>query len=68
MKEFSIKDLEEAKTIIEWEIICEEGILKINQKRYVWDLLEFEKMTSYYSTILPIKIGSTFILNQVGYH
>ena len=52
MKEFSMKDLGEAKTIIRWQIIHKEGIFKIDQKGYVWDLLKSEGMTSCHPTIL----------------
>ncbi len=54
--EFTIKDLGEAKVIIEWEITkdLEAKILKIDQKVYIRDLLESEGMSSCHPTILPI--------------
>ena len=68
MKKFNIKDLGEIKTIIGWEITRELAIstLKIDQKGYIRDLLEFEEMTSCHHTVLPVKAGSTFFLDQAG--
>lgn len=63
MREFNIKDLGEVKKIIRWEITRKKDIFKIDQKRYIQDLLESKRMTSYYPTILLVKTGSTFILN-----
>ena len=53
MKKFNMKDLNEAKTIVGLEITrnFSAGTLKINQKRYVQDLLEFKGMTSYHPTV-----------------
>ena len=68
MREFNIKDLGEAKNIIRWEITREKDILKINQKGYIRDLLEFERMTSCYATVLPVKASSILILDQVEDH
>lgn len=49
MKEFSMKDLGDTKTIIRWEITY--GLLvetlKIDQKIYIKDLLESEEISSY---------------------
>ena len=63
MREFNMKDVGEAKKIIGWEITREKGILKIDQKRYIRDLLEFEGMTSCYTIVLLVKAGSTLILD-----
>ena len=68
MREFNMKDLGEAKKIIGWEITREKNILKIDQKEYIRDLLESEGMTSCHATGLPVKIGSTLILDQVENH
>ena len=70
MKEFNIKDLGEVKTIIKWEITQDltAGILKIDQKGYIQDLLKAERMTSCHPNILPVKAGSTFFLDQAGNH
>ena len=50
MKKFSMKDLEEVKTIIGWEITQDlaAGTLRIDQKEYIQDFLESEGMTSYH--------------------
>ena len=66
MKEFSIKDLGEAKTIIGWEIEqdLQARILKINQKSYIYNLLEAKKMSSCHPIVFPIKVGFTLLLNQ----
>lgn len=54
MKEFSIEVLGKAKIIIGWEITRDfsAGTLKIDQKRYIQDLLESKRMISCYPTIL----------------
>ena len=65
IREFNMKDLGETKKIIEWEIIQEKCILKIDQKRYIWDFLESKGMTSCHATVLPIKASSTLVLDQV---
>lgn len=68
IKEFNMKDLGEAKTIIGWKITQDltAGTLKIDQKEYIRDLLESEGMTSCHPTVLPVKAGSSFFLDQVG--
>ena len=45
MNEFNMKDLGEAKKIIRWEITqdLKASTLKIDQKRYIKDLLESKK-------------------------
>ena len=63
MSEFNMKDLGEAKKMIGWEITREKSIFKINQKGYIWDLLESEGMTLYHATILPVNAGSILILD-----
>ncbi len=63
MKEFSIKNLKKAKTIIGQKITYKESILKIDQKGYIQDFSESEKMTLSYPTILSVKIGSTVFLD-----
>ena len=65
-----MKDLGEAKKIIRWEITrdLKAGTLKINQKGYIRDLLESERMTSCYLTVLLVKAGSTLFLDQAGDH
>ena len=68
MREFNMKDLGKSKKIIGWEITQEKDILMINQKGYTRDLLESEEMTSCHATVLPVKVDSTFILNQVADH
>ena len=70
MKEFNIKNLGEVKTIIGWEIIRDliAGILKIDQKGYIQDLLKAKGITSCHPTILPVKAGSTLLLDQAGDH
>ena len=68
MREFNMKDLEEAKKIIGWEITREKGILKIDQKRYIRDLLESEGIILCYTTVLPVKAGSTLFLDQAEDH
>ena len=68
MNEFNMKDLGEAKKIIGWEITrdLKAGTLKIDQKRYIQDLLESEEMNSYHPNVPPVKAGSTLFLDQVG--
>ena len=70
MREFSMKDLGEVKTIIGWEITQDlaAGTLRIDQKGYIRDLLESEAMTSCHPTVLPVKTGSTLLLDQAGDH
>lgn len=69
MKEFKIKDLGKAKTIIGWEITrdLQAGTLKIDQK-YIRNLLESEDMSLCHPTVLPMKAGSALALDQVGDH
>lgn len=52
-----MKNLGKAKTIIKQEIIRDMKVktLKIDQKRYIQDLLEAEKITLCHTTILLIK-------------
>lgn len=54
-----MKDLSEAITIIESKITRDMGVktLKINQKRYISNLLKAEGMTLYHTTILFIEAG-----------
>ena len=68
IKEFNMKDPREAKKIIGWKITREKSILKIDQKGYIRNLLEFEGMISCHSIVLPVKAGSTLVLNQVEDH
>ena len=68
MREFNMKDLGKAKKIIGWEITREKGILKIDQKGYIRDLLESEGMTLCHATVVPVKAGSTLILDQAEDH
>ena len=70
MREFNLKDLGEVITIIGWEITRDlaAGTLRIDQKRYIRDLLKAKGMTSYHPTILPVKAGSILLLNQAGNH
>lgn len=70
IKEFSMKDLGEAKTIIGWETTQDlsAGTLKIDQKAYIQDLLESEGMTSCHPIVLLIKAGSALFLDQAGDH
>lgn len=42
----------------------EVGIDKIDQKRYIWDLLEVEKINSCHATIFPIKAGLFISIDQ----
>lgn len=64
-QKFNMKNLGEAKAIIKWEIT--QGIqaktLKIDQKKYIQDLLESEDMSSYHPIVFPIKAGSSFIFD-----
>ena len=68
MREFSMKDLEEVQTIIRWEITWDLAVdsLRIDQKGYIRDLLEFEGITSCHSTVLSVKVGSILFLDQAG--
>lgn len=52
-----MKDLGETKTIIGWEIARDfkAGILKIDLKSYIRDLLESEGMTLCHPTVPPVK-------------
>ena len=70
MREFSMKDLGEVKTIIGWEITRDlaAGTLRIDQKGYIQDLLESEGMTSCHPTVFPVKAGSTLLQDQAGDH
>ena len=63
-----MKDLGEAKKIIGWEITQEKDILKIDQKGYIRDLLESERMISCHETVLPVKADSNFIPSQAEDH
>ena len=66
MKEFNIKNLDEAKTIVRWEIISDflAKTLKFNQKKYVQDLLESKRMTLYNPIVFWVKVCSWLFLNQ----
>ena len=65
-----MRDLSEAKTIIGWEIKqdLQAGTLQINQKGYIWNLLEAKKMSLCHPTVLPMKVGSMISFNQAGDH
>lgn len=65
-QKFNIKDLDESKKIIRWMIIYDikERILKITQKIYIQDFLVSERMSLYYSTFFPMKIGLFFAFDQ----
>lgn len=65
--EFNMKDLREAKTIIEQEITKDLYIktLKIDQKVYIRDLLESKKMSFCHPIVFPIKVLSTIPMDQV---
>ena len=67
MKEFSIKDLGKDKTIIEKKIIQNflVSTLKIDQKKYIQDLLESKKKTLCYPIVFLVKACSTFFLDQL---
>ena len=60
-----MKDLEEAKVIIGWEITrdVQARTLKINQKAYIQDLLESEKIIFYYPTVLSMKAMSAILID-----
>ena len=68
IKEFNMKDLGEAKKIIGWKITWEKSILKIDQKGYIRDFLESERMTSCHAIVLLVEAGSTLILDQAKDH
>ena len=61
-----MKDIDEAKTIIRWEITqkLSVGTLKIDQKGYIQDLFESKEMTSCYPTVLLVKACFSFFLDQ----
>lgn len=63
-----MKDLGKAKTIIRWEITrdIKVGMFKIDQKKYIQDFLEAERMTSCHITIFFIKTRSFIFMNQIG--
>ena len=65
-----MKDLGEVKTIIGWEITQDltANTLKIDQKGYIQDLLKAKEMTFCHPTVLLVKAGSTFFLDQAGDH
>ena len=65
-----MKDLGEAKAIIEWEITqnIEAETLKIDQKGYIQDFLESDGMGSYHPTIFLVKAGLTLTFDQVDNH
>lgn len=70
IQEFNIKNLGKAKTIIGWEIIrdLQEKTLKVDQKKYIKDLFEFKRISSYYATGLPLKVDLSLILDEAGDH
>ena len=45
-----------------------EGIFKIDQNKYIQDLLESKEMTLCHPTIFLIKADSTFFLDQIEDH
>lgn len=65
-----MKNLDEAKTIIGWEIIRElkAETLKIDRKCYIRNLLEVERMSLYYLTVFLMKVDLAFSLDQVRDH
>lgn len=68
MRKFNIKNLKKVNTIIKQEIAQDfaANILKIDQKKYIQDILKSKKMILYNSTIFPVKTSSTFFLNQIS--
>lgn len=67
IQEFDMKDFVKAKTIIGWEISQDIStkMLKIDQKVYIHDLLEFQKKNSCHRTVYPMKVDSSITLDQV---
>lgn len=43
-------------------------MLKVDQKKYIQNLLEFEGMSLCHLTVFPMKASSSLILYQVGDH
>lgn len=61
-----MKNHDKAKIIIEWQIKqnLQAGILKIDQKSYIYNLLEAKEISLYHPIVILIKVGSTLSLNQ----
>lgn len=66
IEKVNIKDLSKVKTILRWEITQDpwEKILKIDQKRYIKDFLEFEGRSLYHPIVFWMKRGLSLILDQ----
>ena len=65
-----MKNLGKAKTIIGLEItqILYAEILKINQKGYIFNLFEAERISLCHRTIVSMKAGLAFFMDQAGDH
>ena len=70
MRQFSMKDRGEVKTIIGWEITRDFAActLRIDQKGYIRDFLESKGMTLCHLNVFPVKTGSTLLLDQASNH
>ena len=57
MKMFSIKNLKNVRIIICLNVNCDSitEYLNINQKKYIYDFMKFEKISLFYQIILYIK-------------
>lgn len=65
-----MKDLSEVKTFIGWEITRDiwEKILKMDQKRYIRELLESESMSLCYPIALTMKTDLSLIFDKARNH
>lgn len=65
-----MKEIGKVKTIIGWEITrdLQAKTLKIDQKGYIRNLLEAERMSLCHPTVLPIKASLVLFLDQARDH
>lgn len=68
MKNFSMKDLGEAKTNIGWEITWDilARTVKIDQKRYIRDIFESKEMTLCHLTVFLVKTYFILFIDQLS--
>lgn len=62
--EDNVKDLEEVKTIIGWQITRHEGTLKTDQSAFIRNLLEEKDLTGCNSVNIPMKAGSVIDMSK----
>lgn len=67
-KKYKMKDLEEVKTIISWQITRETAArtMKIDQLIFIRDLVSKKGLTEYNTNVIPIKAKSAIEMTKSG--